>query len=680
MKKRIINNVLKRSIIFSILFIAIAVFLSQSIYILADFFDEFFNWGRLATILIASVIITIGYFPIRHFLIDITDNMFFLREVDLKKALIVLSDELSTYYDKQELKKYVEHKIKKVLKVNSVEVQFNSEGQDSSLIIKISKGDNVYGYICVGKKLSGEDFLDKEISFVEAVASHLVGVIDNVNLYEQVKNKAEKLLLLNEIQKKVYYNNESDTIYNMLSQEILNVFSLDDVVIFLPENDVFVVVSCTKNNLYGKLIPDSLFSFDNQINIIAKDHELLSFLEIEKKSIVASLLSYGEIKGYILFSGIENEYEKGLLKTYINYLSGVISNIQLYKKTQEMFDYNKSILESVDQVVITIKRDGTVVSANSAAIDSIGVTEGDNFYDVEIIRETFKNRIINSFRSGQEENMTELNLDTPSGVREYLMSLLFIGKHSSSVSSNLMIVLSDITELKQLKLELMQKERLAAMSSMASVIVHEIRNPLTSVSALVNLVPRQHKDQEFLEMFNDLVPAELDRVNSLMEDLLEFSRNKPLKKKEVNLKELLEERIRLLEVKASQENVNFILDAESIFAYVDEYKLSQVLQNLMQNAVQSMPSGGNVNVCVKKEYIDDDDYEKRMACISVSDTGMGMSDLTRDSLFKPFFTTKDNGTGLGLAVSKKIIEEHGGIISVKSKEGIGTTFSVYVPA
>jgi two-component system NtrC family sensor kinase len=230
-------------------------------------------------------------------------------------------------------------------------------------------------------------------------------------------------------------------------------------------------------------------------------------------------------------------------------------------------------------------------------------------------------------------------------------------------------------ELKEMQDFLIQSEKMASLGKMAAGVAHEINNPLTSI--LINthlMLEKLEKKHPFYESLG-LIADETSRCTQIVKSLLEFSRQEPPQKVKTDINETIERAIHLLENKASFQNIriNKELNPSLPQIAIDKNKIQQVLWNLMLNSSEAMPEGGNLTII--SQLSKDQKYIE----IIFIDTGIGIPKENLNRLFDPFFTTKSTGTGLGLAVSYGIIQQHQGLIEVKSEVGQGSVFTLSLP-
>jgi signal transduction histidine kinase len=236
-----------------------------------------------------------------------------------------------------------------------------------------------------------------------------------------------------------------------------------------------------------------------------------------------------------------------------------------------------------------------------------------------------------------------------------------------------LVVINDITELKVLEARMRQSDRLAALGTLSAGLAHEIRNPLSAIKTFVQLLPRKLSNPAFFDKFQITVPRELNRINDLIEDLLELARPPKLKFKMTPLGDCLKQAADLYREKLEEAGITFEIHEKGALPeiWADQEHLVRAFSNLIMNAQQAMVDGGTLIIEVGPH--------EGGVMLQFKDTGVGMDQTTKDNIFDPFFTTKDSGTGLGLAMTHKIIEEHGGDIQVESSVGQGTTFTLTLP-
>ena len=237
------------------------------------------------------------------------------------------------------------------------------------------------------------------------------------------------------------------------------------------------------------------------------------------------------------------------------------------------------------------------------------------------------------------------------------------------------LLFKDLTEVQALRKEVARSQRLASVGRLAAGVAHEIRNPLSSIKGFATYFKQRYPDRPQDQQTADIMIQEVDRLNRVVGQLLEFARPVPVKPKTVSLQVLLDDSIKLVSDRAAEKGISIRIQNSALTdeVQIDPDRLNQVLLNLYLNAIDSMEPGGELKVEISS------DGQQRDVVIRVSDTGSGISRDDLSKIFEPYFTTKSSGTGLGLAIAHNIIEAMGGKITVESEKDAGTTFTVALP-
>ena len=361
-----------------------------------------------------------------------------------------------------------------------------------------------------------------------------------------------------------------------------------------------------------------------------------------------------------------------------------------FEELADLKSYTDSILESLTSGIITLDLDGRVVTMNPTAelLTGLFAPEATGRYctevfshspeAVEILMETL------SSRTGVTSASLRLLRRNGTSIPIELSAAPLRGAEGKELG--VVAVFRDVTVVHELEAQLRRSDRLAALGTLAAGLAHEIKNPLSSLQTFTRLVFRKSNDKRFRETFERVVPQELDRINGIVERLLELARPHRLSLKSVQIPALLERVLDLYtnQLEAKQITVlrEYAPDLHAIQGDADH--LYQAFLNLVANAVEAMGTGGRLTL--RASWTEDGDWllatrraPKRGIKVEIEDTGSGISLPAADRIFNPFFTTKEGGTGLGLALVHKIIEDHGGSITFRSSPGAGTTFRLILP-
>jgi ammonium transporter, Amt family len=234
--------------------------------------------------------------------------------------------------------------------------------------------------------------------------------------------------------------------------------------------------------------------------------------------------------------------------------------------------------------------------------------------------------------------------------------------------------------LEETQRQLFQSEKLAALGKLSAGIAHEIRNPLTSIKILIHSLADEMATEASREKDLAVIEAAIGQVNNIIKQFLDFARPRPPSPEPMDVRAVLEETLALLVYEMDAQRVslerNYGPDLPPV--PMDREQMKQVFLNLLLNAIQAMEGGGAVKIHTRLKPHRGDGKD-RFAEIAIRDSGPGMPPEIRDKIFEPFFSTKEEGIGLGLPIAQRIVEEHGGEIRVESSPGEGTTFSVILP-
>lgn len=336
---------------------------------------------------------------------------------------------------------------------------------------------------------------------------------------------------------------------------------------------------------------------------------------------------------------------------------------------------NQNVVESIPSGLITTSTDGTVSFVNPAAAELLGITTrvtGSHISELRVftadewsrLTERMPRRILRGehlYHRGDEIRTLGYAV-TPLNTLEgeaYGMTLIF----------------QDLTEMKKLEEQLRMKDRMAAVGELSAGIAHEIRNPLAAIAGSVQVLRRSPELRPAEQRLMSIILKESDRLNKSISEFLRFVRPQERQPRRFDVAQSLRETLELLANSPELSEAHRLeprIEPESLVLEGDPDQIRQVFWNIARNAVQAMPGGGLLRVTTS---IDDGEYR-----ISFIDHGRGMSEQDRRRLFQPFRTNLPSGTGLGMAISYRIVQEHGGRIDVSSIEGLGSTISIVLPA
>jgi len=388
-------------------------------------------------------------------------------------------------------------------------------------------------------------------------------------------------------------------------------------------------------------------------------------------------------------------------------------NLKLEKTNQELkeslseqerlSDYLTNILESLSSGVLVIDKSGTITLFNAGAelITGIKINDAINrHYDDVMGNEKYKGLSpLSALNSGEAKYQFEKKIYRPDGnIIPVGCSISPLMNKSGAVVGAVEIFM-DISKIKILEEELAQKEKLAALGRMAATMAHKIRNPLGGIAGFAGLLRMETGRDEKISRLTGKIMDGVDKINKIITNLLAYTSVITIKAREVDLVVFISEILNSL--KAEFPSVYFIFENPGyITAEIDPVRFRDALYNIFINAAESEAKRVSIIVSdinkidesyniepgfgeILNDYIDKKGeirFRPPVSIIYINDDGTGMDNTTVENLFVPFYTTKENGTGLGLAYSKKIIEAHRGDIRILSSTGHGTSVCIVLPA
>ena len=482
-------------------------------------------------------------------------------------------------------------------------------------------------------------------------------------------------------------------------------FILDNPLVKKEIQD-FVHIYVKEKGFYELLIVDP------QLNMIAsKKGGLVNRLSTDP--MMKKVIQTGELSAEVEKSGtfLSTYYKKMVIYSPLWHQGKIIGGIQM---EVPILDLMMNLLESKRVILITIVLDAIVLIIFGSFLlsrvlvkpikDLVRLTkkisEGDFSQKIEVASKNEIGQLIGSFN-----RMIERLKENQESLENYLESL---------ESSN--------KQLKQAQEELIRTEKLASIGRFAAGVAHEVGNPLGAILGYTSILQKEGMDREESQDYLNRIEKEIERINRIVRELLDFARPSKFEIKDVEVNKVIESTLSLLSYQKDFKNIETQLGMQPDLPIIkgDESQLSQVIINIILNAIDAMPEGGILTIQTATHTVENMDVDRlqriyprrrksdpmesdyshmrktdplsalfkkfsegdRLVKIRISDTGVGIRKEDLENIFDPFFTTKapDKGTGLGLSISLRIVESLGGEIRVESEVGKGTIFEVYFPA
>lgn len=434
--------------------------------------------------------------------------------------------------------------------------------------------------------------------------------------------------------------------------------------------------------------------------------------------------------GYLLLLGLDDDETSGDLQAFLRAVQVILSEevaaAQMLDRMRELSIFNARVLETVQSGIWVVDEQARTIYCNRIAREMLSGRAHEPALQTEPRLGVGRGRSAAQSRAGAEffrresfapEDLSELFLDgllklgdgealpfvtlgsAPAGHfqgegmvhrGDIAIPVLVTSSQMQGRGQDerwLVVVLEDLRETKKLAAERLRADSLQSMVEMSATLAHEIRNPLMGLSAQAELLADHLDQQDPRRRYIDVITSEVDRINETITRMLQFVRPCEPRRSDCDLDRLLRDSVELTRPRAQEKGLSFALDLDPDARSweCDGALLKQVALNLLFNAVDASPSGGTVAITVRRqrtlEFEDDATglRQRRPGLhLRVADRGAGFGATPPESLFRPFFTTKSAGTGLGLPICLKIVEAHGGNLRAE-RQGAETVFSVLLP-
>ncbi len=484
--------------------------------------------------------------------------------------------------------------------------------------------------------------------------------------------------------------------------EILNLFQKEGITfIDILDNNGLVRMSTNELRMNEKVE----IKYPGRINYLqTKDREERRILQIIKPfdfsdQFSSDLFGFIFLRDKYLSIGINLEdyylrYNQIKQRVILNYLVilfisllGVSmvfrlqENIIVKRTLRNMKDYTTKLLETMDSGVVSVNEQNVIQTINRKCEEIFQVRRDEvvNRNAEEVIPLKVRGRSI--YQLGLQEGKKvdeEIEWETPDKVRKVLdISTSFLEGEQKQISG-MVVLVRDITRIKKLSEEINRNKRLAYLGEIASAIAHEIRNPLSSIRGLTQFLFQSYSEDDERQADLKVIIKEVDRLNQLINQVLDFSRPKKMNITSFLVGEMIKELVQLLKLESREKNINFKLTLEDPQQEIeaDKDQIRQALLNIILNSIQAIPQQGEIAIAVKWAH----EKEQDGVLISIKDNGIGIEKDQLAYIFDPFFTTKSQGTGLGLSIAYNIIEMHKGTITVTSEKRQGCEVKIFIPA
>jgi two-component system, sporulation sensor kinase E len=428
--------------------------------------------------------------------------------------------------------------------------------------------------------------------------------------------------------------------------------------------------------------PAASRTFELPLNQLVKRNlkDFVDYKNEKVRKIIQHFYMTGEIRDELTFhmpNGEDKQLEftskRGVVDGYHLIIFRNVSERQKMEKVlRESEQKFRSIFDHAINGILLWDHQYRILDVNPIACEIFNASKEQLLHNPvsEFISEKERNSIYKLFKQCERtgEAYAEINLSSDDEKQKIVEFSL----KREIIPGVGMMMLRDVTERKELEGRLRKSDTLNIVGELAAGIAHEIRNPMTALKGFIQLL--QGSIKEDYSMYFNVITSELQRIESIITEFLVLAKPQAVQYKQNDVRKIMQHTIDLLGAQAMMHNVQIIAkySEELPLIYCEPNQLKQVFINMLKNAIEVMPKGGVITVKIKQ-------IDERHIQIAITDQGCGIPEDKIKKLGEPFYTTKERGTGLGLMVSYKIIEEHKGKIDVESQVGVGTTFYITLP-
>lgn len=511
---------------------------------------------------------------------------------------------------------------------------------------------------------------------------------------------------------------EIDQVVSMICTSVKILLNLKRVVIAFrgvsSEDEIFVFQIPAGNELLLKEI------FGQVRWLLSQTGELAVFEELRRKSpgsvekwdlepfskldlaVFVGLKGKGEVQGFIGLGAkgsgdIFSRDDLDFLTTLANQAVVAIENSRLYSELLTIKEYTERVLEQLTCGVVTVDNSGTLTAMNAKALTLLDIGPvGVGFRTIEELPAELGEIMKRSLFSGSPVSNLEIHRANPGQSTRFLNVSTTPIRGPKGEMIGALAVLTDLTEIKLLEAEVRRAERLATVGTLAAGMAHEIKNPLVSLKTFAQLLPQKYDDPEFRESFSQIASGEIERINTLVEQLLRFARPPKPIPMPIDLHEPVEQTLALLASEMAKKGIRLTtrFPEKPLLVFADSEQLKQVFMNVLLNALEALSSQEEASLEIStgirrrwgwplappfaklpEGYSQGD----REAYVRIADNGPGIRENHIKHIFDPFFTTKETGHGLGLSIAHGIVREHKGSINAENRPGGGAVFTIALP-
>ena len=523
------------------------------------------------------------------------------------------------------------------------------------------------------------DYAEEQQHFIESITPFMGSLLENFKLNNEMIHKNSRLSALYEISQQAESVIDFRNIYDALGKVARSFIKFDTYILYFISSDGKNLEARNEANT-SKSFPKTIKIGEGPVGLAAKEMKpYLTYTEEFNSVLILPFEVSGKLTG-VLAIGSQKSYayrDEDIIGLQI--IATQIASIDtMFKNLIQLKGFTERILESMNSGALIFNRKGDITYANPEAKLMLAhqFPEGWNIlknYNEDLPKELYEVMKDVLETSVSHEN-TKLKVKTAGQNKTLTFNAFPFRNENGREIIGTACFIKDVTQIEALEEQLKRADKLSALGVLAAGIAHEIRNPLTGMKMIVQLLESEFSEDDNRREPLDIIQREIDRLEKIIGNLLDFARPSKPKAIPVTPVSVVEDCYMLIKNQLNKQHILFqiIQNGKCPKIIADPDQLKQVFINMMTNAIHAIGKDGKLIVTI--ESCSDDRVK-----IAFEDTGCGIPSERLKDIFNPFMTTKEDGTGLGLSMAQRIVEEHGGSIEVQSLLNEGSTFTVYIP-
>ncbi|MBP5470155.1 MAG: PAS domain-containing protein [Candidatus Riflebacteria bacterium] len=540
----------------------------------------------------------------------------------------------------------------------------NLSGKPQALLVMVKRNNQQY-------------YNDEQCLFLESITPIMGSLFENFRLNNEMIHKNSRLSALYEISQQAESVIDFRNIYDALGKVARSFIKFDTYVLYFLSNDGKQLEARNEANV-SKSFPKTINIGEGPVGLAAKEMKpYLTYTQEFNSVLILPFEVSGRLTG-VLTIGSQKPYayrDEDIIGLQI--IATQIASIDtMFKNLIKLKGFTERILESMNSGVLIFDPEGKITYSNQE-VKIMLTHQFPEGWDISKNSDNLPQTLIDVIREVIETKVThedtKIRVKAGGQIRILSINTFPIRNETGRDVDGIACFIKDVTRITALEEQLMRADKLSAIGVLAAGIAHEIRNPLTGMKMIVQLLESDFKEDDNRREPLEIIQREIDRLEKIIGSLLDFARPSKPKVVDVAPIDIVNDCYMLIKNQLNKQQITFeIKQAENCpLTTADPDQLKQVFINIMVNAIQAIGRNGKLTV-----YIEPVDGRVKIA---FEDTGCGIPHEKLRDIFNPFMTTKEDGTGLGLPMAQRTVEEHGGTLEVQSVLGEGSTFTIYLP-